>query len=143
MNDLKTKIEKLNSSHQIILFDGSCLFCNWSVHFVLKKDKRKRFLFASLQSEIAKEYLAYKPESLQNIDSIILIRNGNIYTKSSAALLIAKQLKSITSLLYLFIVIPKFLRDFVYDFVARNRKSILKNTSCKIPTEEEKKRFIS
>lgn len=143
MSIFKNKIENLNNSHQIILFDGSCSFCNWSVNFVLKRDPKKVFLFSSLQSNSSIEYLATKEKKLQEVDSILLIKHGEIYTKSTAALKIAKQLKGPIKLIYIFNVIPKVIRDFIYDFIAKKRHHLFKQEYCIIPSEEEKQRIIS
>jgi predicted DCC family thiol-disulfide oxidoreductase YuxK len=143
MSIADNKIEKTSNSHQVILFDGNCLFCNWSVNYILKRDTHKKFYFSSLQSKSAIEYLSYQENSIQNLDSILLVDKNTIHIKSSAALRIANQLTGLSKLLFAFIIIPKTIRDWVYDFIAKRRQLFFKTKNCKIPSSEEKKRFIS
>ena len=127
----------------IILFDGVCNLCNDSVNFIIKHDKKAQFLFASLQSDAAKEILLQYNSKKIKIDSIVLIQKNKIYEKSTAALNIAKGLSGGYKLLYLFIIIPKFIRDLGYNYIAKNRyKWYGKKESCMIPTPEIKNRFI-
>lgn len=127
----------------IILFDGVCNLCNSSVQFVIKRDKKEQFLFASLQSDYAKENLPKELSSNSALQSIVLKEKDTIKTKSSAALAIAKRLSGLWSMLYIFIIVPKFLRDWVYDIIAKNRyKWFGKKDQCMIPLSEWKDRFI-
>ncbi len=131
------------SGKSIILFDGVCNLCNSSVNFILKHDKKKRFIFTSLQSDVAKEILLQFPTKYLNLDSIILIENGKVYEKSTAALKILKHLYNGYQLLYAFIIIPKFIRDWVYIIIAQNRyKWFGKKEECMLPTSESKSRFL-
>jgi predicted DCC family thiol-disulfide oxidoreductase YuxK len=128
----------------IIFFDGVCNLCNSSVNFIIKHDKKKHFLFASLQSDAAKEILLQHNSKKITFDSIILIKANKIYEKSTAALKIAKHLNNGLFLLYLFIIVPTFIRDYLYNTIAKNRyKWFGKKDSCMIPTKELKHRFIS
>ena len=128
----------------IILFDGVCNLCNSSVQFIIKHDKQERYLFASLQSDAAKEILLHFNLKKNNIDSIFLIKNSKIYTKSTAALKIAKHLNNGFSLCYFFIIIPYFIRDLAYDYIAKNRyKWFGKQNECMLPSAKHKKRFIA
>ena len=132
-----------HKNKSIILFDGVCNLCNASVNFIVKYDKKERFLFASLQSDVAKEILLQFPSKKTNLNSILLIENGIIYNKSTAVLLIARKLSSFFKIFYVFIVIPKFIRDAVYTFIANNRYTWFgKKESCMLPTPEIKKRFL-
>ncbi|WP_456424654.1 thiol-disulfide oxidoreductase DCC family protein [Lutibacter sp.] len=127
----------------IILFDGVCNLCNSSVNFIIKHDTKEQFLFASLQSDAAKEILLQFSTKKLTVDSIMLIEGKNIYEKSSAILQISKHLNSGYKVLYGFIIIPKFIRDWVYDIIAKNRyKWFGKKEKCMIPTPEIKNRFI-
>ena len=127
----------------IILFDGVCNLCNSSVNFIIKHDTKEQFLFASLQSDAAKEILLQFSTKKLTLDSIILIDDSNIYEKSSAALQISKHLNGGYKLLYGFIIIPKFIRDWVYDIIAENRyKWFGKKEKCMIPTSEIRNRFL-
>lgn len=128
--------------NNIILFDGECNFCDCSVQFIIKRDPKAIFSFASLQSDIGKQLLAAYGLS-GNIDSMVLITDGRAHIKSNAALRIAKELSGIWKLAYVFIIVPHPLRDFFYDFVARNRyKWFGKKGSCAIPSPDVRKRFL-
>lgn len=141
-NDFKN-IEEIVKKQPLILFDGVCNLCNHSVQFVIKKDSNNQFLFAPLQAEKIVTYLQKFPENFDNIDSILLVTEKKIYTKSSAALKIAKELKGIYPLLYVFYIIPKPVRDIVYDFIAKNRyKWFGKQESCMMPTPGVKEKFL-
>ena len=127
----------------IILFDGVCNLCNTLVNFIIKHDKKAYFKFASLQSDAAKEILLQYNSKKINLDSIILIENNAVYEKSTAALKISKNLTGGFKLLYALIIIPKFIRDWVYYFIAENRyKWFGKKESCMIPSPEIKSRFL-
>ncbi|MFN3917051.1 MAG: thiol-disulfide oxidoreductase DCC family protein [Flavobacteriales bacterium] len=125
----------------ILLFDGNCSFCNKSVQFILEKEKRKTFLFASLQSEIGKKLLT-EHKVPDYIDSIVLIKNGKAYWNSSAALRITKHLKGGYPLLQGLLIIPFFIRDFFYKLIAKNRQKLIKDQFCIIPSDDDKKRII-
>ncbi|MFZ2429787.1 MAG: DCC1-like thiol-disulfide oxidoreductase family protein [Lutibacter sp.] len=127
----------------IILFDGVCNLCNASVNFVIKHDKKAQFLFASFQSDAAKEILLqFNLENL-NLDSIVLIDDGKIYEKSTAILRITRLLDGGFKSLYFFMVIPKSIRDWLYNAIAKNRyKFFGKRERCMIPSLELKNRFL-
>jgi predicted DCC family thiol-disulfide oxidoreductase YuxK len=130
-------------NNKIILFDGVCNLCNSAINFVIKKDKKNVFRFAALQSEIGQELTSKFNIDTNKGDSIILIDGDKHYEKSSAALRIARQLSGAYPLLYGFIILPKFIRNTVYDYIARNRyKWFGKKESCMIPTEELKSKFL-
>jgi len=135
-----------NNNKSIILFDGVCNLCNTSVQFILKKDKKNIFLFASLQSDAAKNILLHKnSEKIINSDlsTIYLVMNNKIYSKSTAILLILRHLKLPYNLLYLFIIIPKFIRDYCYKVISRNRyKWFGKKDVCMVPKKEYLDKFI-
>jgi predicted DCC family thiol-disulfide oxidoreductase YuxK len=128
----------------IVLFDGVCNFCNDSVQRIMKNDKKERFRFASLQSDIGQELTQERGIDTAQVDSIILIDTGNAYyIKSTAALEIAKRMDGFYPILQIFLILPVSLRDRIYDIIARNRyKWFGKREECKIPSQEEKKRFI-
>lgn len=116
-----------------ILFDGDCSFCNFWVKFINKRNPKKQFEFVSLQSEkgieLLKEYHIAK-----EIDSVVFINNNKGFVKSGAVLRIAWFLKFPYPLAIVFMVIPWFMRNWVYDIIAKNRHKIFKeNNSCEIP----------
>ena len=109
------------------------------MQFILEKDKHEQFLFCALQSNYAREVLGNK----LTFDSFILYDNGKTYTKSTGALLTLKKLGGLWQLLYIFIIVPAFLRNEVYSYIAKNRYQWFgKFDNCKIPSEQQKKRFI-
>lgn len=127
----------------LILFDGVCNLCNNSVQFVIKRDPQKKFRFASLQSDCAKIKLNEFEMNAYDTNSFILIQNGKIYTRSTAALKVASQLRGGIKLLYMFIIIPPFIRNAVYDFIAAKRyKWFGKKDSCMMPDDDVKERFL-
>ena len=127
----------------VILFDGVCNLCNGFVQFVIEHDRTGRFKFASLQSDVAREFLKEAPADFRNTDSVILLENGKFYQQSTAALRILRHLAAPWSWLYAFIILPAFLRDIVYAFIARNRyRWFGQQESCMLPTPELKGRFL-
>jgi len=136
---------KVPKDKQLILFDGVCNLCNSSVLYVIKRDKTDKFLFAPLQSELGKNILNKFQIDTDKTDSILLYNpNKNSLTqKSSAALHIAKQLGFPTNVLTVFLIVPTFISDWVYDYVAKNRyKWYGKKETCTIPTPELQSKFI-
>ena len=132
-----------NLSHPVILFDGVCNLCNASVQFVIKHDKKRLFRFASLQSSFVEKVLKENKLSSNTFNSFILLDNNKIYTRSTAALLVAKNLSGLTKLLYGFIIVPKFIRDFIYNMIAKNRyKWFGKQETCWLPTPQLKSLFF-
>ncbi|MGF2615938.1 thiol-disulfide oxidoreductase DCC family protein [Rossellomorea vietnamensis] len=126
----------------VILFDGVCNLCNNTVQFIIKRDDRAYFKFASLQSDAGKVVIE-KFQINPKIDSIILIEQNKFYVKSEAALRVSKNLGGFWKVFFVFMVIPKKIRDKVYDFIAQNRyKWFGKRDSCMLPSSEMKKRFL-
>lgn len=126
---------------RIIFFDGVCPVCNGFVDYVLKKDSKNYFQFSSLQSEFTKSHLDPQHQSL---DTVILMENEQVYLKSTAVLRILLQLGGHWTALAIFAsVIPRVIRDMIYDLVAKNRYRVFgKYETCRMPTAEEKARFI-
>ncbi|NCT17074.1 MAG: thiol-disulfide oxidoreductase [Flavobacteriaceae bacterium CG_4_8_14_3_um_filter_34_10] len=133
----------MTGTKKIVLFDGVCNLCNYSVTLIIKKDKKDIFRFAALQSEIGRHLIQKYHIDTSKLDSILLIE-GKYYTyKSTAALRIAKYLKGWYSLFYVFIIFPPIVRNFFYDIIAKNRyKWFGKKESCMIPTPELKAKFL-
>lgn len=127
---------------QIILFDGDCNFCDQSVQFIIKRDPEAIFHFASLESEAGKE-LRKKYHLQENINSMVLIKGEHTYLRSTAALQIARQLTGMWKLSYFLILIPRSIRDFFYQFVAKHRYTWFgKMKQCRIPSPEVRRRFF-
>ena len=128
----------------IILFDGVCNFCNASINFLIDRDPKGVFKFAALQSEPGKAILEkHHITSITDFDSVIVEKDGKLYQKSDAALEIARNMGGLWKLLYGFKIVPKFIRDFVYDLVAKNRYRFMgKMDACRIPTPELRARFL-
>ena len=127
----------------VLFFDGVCNLCNASVQFIIKRDKTGSIKFASLQSQYAKRELPAALADPKNLQSLVWKEGEAIRTKSTAALTAAKKLGGGWSLLYGFIILPKFIRDFMYDIIAKNRyRWFGRKEECMIPTQELKSRFI-
>lgn len=127
----------------ILFFDGQCNLCNTSVQFVIKRDRKEKIKYASLQSDLAKVMLPKELIETDSLSSLVLLENGTMYTKSTAALQIAKKLKGLWPSLSLFLLVPKFARDAVYDFIAKNRyRWFGKSDHCMMPTSDLRSRFI-
>ena len=134
----------LVAEHSIILFDGVCNLCNSAVQFVIKKDTRNQFLFASLQSEEGKKILRENRLSSDKLYSFILVENRKVYDRSTAALRVLKKLNGFWHFFYGFIIVPEFIRNAVYSFIARNRyKWFGRKNECIIPTPELKSKFLN
>lgn len=127
----------------IILFDGVCNLCNGSVQFIIKRDKKAVFKFASLQSDIGQSILKEYKIPAGDLFSIILVENNKAYSRSTAALHIARRLDGAWKILYIGILFPKFLRDRIYDWVAKNRyRWFGKKEECMIPSPAMRERFL-
>lgn len=127
----------------IILFDGVCNLCNSLVRFVIRHDRRKRISFAPLQSNEGR-YLLNMSGLTRNIpDTVVFISRGKVFIKSSAILRLVRRMGGFWILLYGFVIIPRFIRDYLYDLIARSRYRIFgKKDVCMVPTPEIKERFI-
>lgn len=129
---------------KIVLFDGVCNFCNYWVNFAIKRDKKKKLIFTPLQGETAKKLLPQYNINPTSRSSVILIDNGKAFTQSSAAIRICKYLNGGWKLFYSLLIIPKFIRNFFYNIIARNRyKWYGKKETCMIPNPELKERFLN
>lgn len=125
----------------IVYFDGVCGLCNRFVDFLIRKDKKQKLLFAPLQGETAAKNLGIDPG--QEFDSVIFLEGDKLYYKSSAALRILSSMGGSWKLMRVFLIIPGFLRNFVYDIIANNRYKVFgKKEACRIPTKEERQKFL-
>ncbi len=128
---------------RVILFDGVCNFCNASINFVIDRDRRKKFVFAPFQSDIARQLLKEKEYDPSRFDSVVLLKNSRLYEKSDAALEIARDLNGAWPLLYGFKIVPRFIRNAIYDLIARNRYQWFgRQDACRMPTPELRQRFL-
>lgn len=134
----------MSQGKSVILFDGVCNLCNASVDFVIKRDRKDRFRVGALQEEAGKKLLSNFKVNPEYLDSLVLIEDGKIYFRSTAALRIAKKLPGLWPLFYGFIILPPFLRDGIYDWIGKNRyRWFGKKNTCRIPTEAEKAKFLT
>lgn len=137
------EIPELARGNSVVLFDGVCNLCNGAVDFIIRRDRHKRFMFASLQSVTGQELLKHYHLPTETYKSMVLIHQGKLYQRSSAALQIARGLGGGWSLLYYLKLVPAFLRDGVYNFIARNRYTFFgKENTCRLPSPEEAARFL-
>lgn len=129
---------------KIILFDGRCNLCSSSVQFIIRHDSKKKFRFASLQSDIGQRLLVGQLGVSQGgVDSVVLIDSGKVYTKSDAALQIVKQLDGAWKVLFVLRIVPRGLRDCLYKWVAKNRyRWFGKSESCMVPNSDLKELFL-
>ncbi|HSR66834.1 MAG TPA: DCC1-like thiol-disulfide oxidoreductase family protein [Acidobacteriota bacterium] len=127
----------------VILFDGVCNLCAWSVQFVLKRDREGVFRFASLQSDVAPEILDGCRFDEDDLDSVVLVDRDGCWARSAAALRIARRLRFPWPLLYAFVIVPRPLRDLLYRFIARNRyRWFGRKEQCWLPDDNWKQRFL-
>ena len=138
------KSTNLPELSHIILFDGVCNLCNAVVQFILKNDSKKIFKFGSLQSEEGQKLLELANLPKQDFDTFVYFNNGKCLIKSTAALMVLKDMGGVFSWFYPFIIIPAFIRDGVYGLVSKSRYSLWgKKNECMLPDPSVKDRFIS
>lgn len=127
----------------VLLFDGVCNLCNGFVQFVIKRDPKGKFRFAALQSEIGQTLLKKANMPTEELSTVVLYEDDKFYTHSSVPLRVVKKFGGAWPLLYGLVIVPKFIRDGIYDWIARNRyRWFGKRESCMIPTPELKSRFL-
>jgi len=141
--ELNPELHEWTKHERIIVFDGICNWCNFWVNFSIARDPHGKFKFGTLQSQSARQILQALQLSSDNFQTFLLLERTRIFTKSTAALRIARQLSGLWPLLYLFIVVPRPFRDAVYDFVARHRYQWMgKSDTCRVPTPSDRTRFV-
>ena len=139
---MKTEDMAKDKAKTIVLFDGVCNLCQTSVQFIIRRDPKAIFHFAAFQSAFGKDIQKIHNLS-EKIESLILIEKEQMFYKSTAALRIAKNLNGLWPIFYIFIIIPKPIRDFFYDLIAINRYKIFgKTAECMIPEKKYLERFI-
>lgn len=127
----------------IILFDGHCNLCNKTVQFIIKRDPKGKFNFAALQSPVGQELLQRLKLPTQVFETFVLIQENQYYTKSTAALRVLKELGGVWGLLYVFIAVPKRLRDYLYTTLAKRRyRWFGRRDTCMLPTPDIQQRFL-
>ncbi|MBI5856633.1 MAG: thiol-disulfide oxidoreductase DCC family protein [Sphingobacteriales bacterium] len=128
----------------VILFDGICNYCNRIVNFIIRRDKKKIFRFAALQSEAGQRILKQLNLPTDKFESFILLDKEKVYQKSSAALRLYNKLPWYWKWTQLFWIFPTYIRDWVYGIIARNRyRWFGKRESCMVPTPELGERFLA
>ena len=132
----------VESMRLLVFYDGDCGFCNRSVAFILKNDRTKRIEFAAIQSDFTKTLFRDKCWEQPDLSTFYFYENGKKFEKSTGALKMAKYLKFPSSLMRVFWIIPRFIRDAVYDSIAKRRRNLSRDF-CVMPSIEERKRFIS
>lgn len=136
-------MERSSAKGSVILFDGVCNLCNASVNFVIDRDPGGAFRFAALQGEAGRRVQEERDLAGEGLDSVVLVEEGVVYTRSTAALRIARRLGFPWSMLAVLLVLPESVRDWFYDVVARNRyRWFGRRESCRVPTPEVMGRFL-
>ena len=131
--------------NHVVFFDGVCNLCSESIQFIINNDRNNVFKFSSLQSEFAQKTLSNKNiKEISTSRTIILLSNNNTYAKSGAVLRIARLLRFPLNLLYIFIIVPPFIRNAIYEYISNNRyRWFGKKQECWIPNETLKSKFIN
>ena len=143
IGQLDPKTHEWATHERLILFDGVCNWCNAWVNFTIGHDPLGKFKFGTLQSESAQQILKDLRLPADNFETFLLLEQGRVFTKSIAALRIVRQLSVLWPLFYLGIVIPRPLRDAVYDYVAQRRYRWMgKSDTCRVPTPADRERFV-
>jgi predicted DCC family thiol-disulfide oxidoreductase YuxK len=132
----------MHTTHNLIIFfDGQCGLCNRLINIFLSLDSKEQLIFSPLQGATAKDILP--AEFVTSLDTFVFFKNGHIYTKSNAAIEAFFTLGGLFSLFCIFKIIPQFIRDAVYDFISKNRINWFgQSDSCRMPTQEERARFL-
>lgn len=130
-------------NRHIVIFDGICVFCSGSVKFIIERDPHAKFVFTPMQSELANTLIKQHGVDNVGVDTFLLIKDGKTYTRTDAALEIAKDLSGFWYLCTGFKIVPRFFRDYLYRLFARNRYNLFgKHESCMVPDEKVKERFM-
>jgi predicted DCC family thiol-disulfide oxidoreductase YuxK len=127
----------------IVLFDGICNLCCLLVKFIIKRDPDKRFRFTALQSLTGQQLLRNSKLSVADSNSVVYVKGDKYYYRSSAILNIIYDLGGIWKVMYVFILIPAFIRDYFYSIIAKTRYRIFgKRSTCLVPSKEIQERFL-
>jgi predicted DCC family thiol-disulfide oxidoreductase YuxK len=137
------KFKDIEEGKAVILFDGVCNLCNGFVQFLIQRDPKRRYRYASLQSEAGQSLMKEAGLPVDEIDSVVLIEDGKAYTHSDVALRVARHMSGLWPMAVVFYSIPKGIRDRIYNWIARNRyRWFGKRESCMVPTPELKSLFL-
>lgn len=133
----------MNTDHPILIFDGVCELCNASVDFIIQREKKPDLLFTANQNPAGIALLQQFGENPEDVSTLFLVQDGKLHQRSTAALKLARMLKFPWNLFYGFIIVPRFIRDPIYNFIAKRRYKLFgKKETCRIPTPEEIARFL-
>jgi predicted DCC family thiol-disulfide oxidoreductase YuxK len=136
-------MEQIPQNNPIILFDGVCNLCSGIVMFTIKRDRQGIFKFTPLQSDVGQSLLKQFNLPMDSYQSFILVEGDRYYQKSTAALRVVRRMNGLCSILYVFIVLPRPIRDLIYDLIVKNRyKWFGKKEKCLIPAPGIKSRFL-
>ena len=129
---------------RLLFFDGVCNLCNGLVRFIIRHDKKRRFHFASLQSDAGQRFLRTHQLASETFDSLVYWRKDQVLTRSTAALTVARDLDGAWPVAYALIILPRFVRDALYGLIARRRyRWFGRRAACMVPTPGIEKRFLS
>ncbi|MGA2298102.1 MAG: thiol-disulfide oxidoreductase DCC family protein [FCB group bacterium] len=133
----------MERKYNIVLFDGFCNLCNGFVQFIIKRDREKKFIFASIQSTKGQSLLKQYCLQTDYLDTIVYIKGHTFTIKSSAVLNVLKNLDGVWKLFFVLIIIPKFFRDFVYKIISKKRYKLFgRSDNCMVPSPDIKNRFL-
>jgi len=133
----------MDEKRKIIFFDGVCNLCNNSIDFLIRNNPKKNLFFSSLQSSFAESFLARRNIDIEQLNTIYYYEEGELYDRLEAAWSYLKHIRAPYRYLRIFRFVPLSISNAMYNWVARNRYRILgKRDSCRIPTAEERERFI-
>lgn len=140
---MNLKTPDINTPSHLIIFDGVCNFCNASINFIIQRDPNAVFTFTHVQSDIGTRLLRKLGIDPNDPNTFVLIKHGEVYLKSNAALEISKNLNAGWPMIAYFRLIPTIIRDSIYGLFARNRYRIMgKRDHCMVPSADFKARFI-
>ena len=141
MSEAANAIPETNAP--IVLYDGVCGFCNQSVQLILRHDRKGRFRFASLQSEVGQALLKRHGLATDDLDTFVLVEDGRAYVRSTGALRVARGMGGAWRLTAILSIVPRPVRDFFYDLFARNRYRMFgRLDACMLPPPEVRSRFL-
>lgn len=133
----------MSLSGHILLFDGVCNLCNRGVRFVLIYDHERKIKFAALQSTSGQNILNQQDTEIKDIDTVVYIRNEKVFLRSDAVLNLLKDMGGMWKIFFVFIIIPRFIRDYLYNVIAGSRYRIFgKLDNCSVPDAETRDRFL-